>query len=269
MIDSARLGQLPFRKGVRPLFFLAFWMMLSSGCEKSDIPEPESDLIQITDYDGNTYYAKQIGDQWWMVNNLRSTHYSNGERIRKVESYFGWSTLQAGDRAYCYYNNNQGDEARIYGALYTWAAAVGGAIGSDENPSGIQGVCPEGWHLPSDEEWKELEIHLGMPHTEKDSEGIRGANVGSSLASSPHLWQDGYLKTNAAFGLSGFIAIPGGGRRYNGSFGHLGDNANFWTASQKDIEKAWGRHIYSDYSSIHRYSNVKSDGFSVRCVKDE
>ncbi len=81
-------------------------------------------------------------------------------------------------------------------------------------------------HVPSDEEWKGLEMHLGMSHSEKDNEGFRGQGVGSNLASSSELWQEGYLKTGGEFGKSGFIAITGGGRRYNETLGHLGDNAN-------------------------------------------
>jgi uncharacterized protein (TIGR02145 family) len=145
---------------------------------------------------------------------------------------------------------------------------MNGMESTDINPSQIQGVCPEGWHLPSDREWKELEMFLGMTQAAAGSTGYRGTNEGSMLAHSADLWADGYLKRNPLFGTSGFVAQPSGGRRYNGTFGHLGDNANFWTATEKSSSAAWGRHLYSDYSTIHRYSNVKSDGFSVRCVKD-
>jgi len=94
-------------------------------------------------------------------------------------------------------------------------------------------------------------------------------HVGSKLASSPDGWVDGYLDSNPEFGSSGFNAKPGGGRRYDGTFGHKGDNANFWTATEYSNILSWGRHIYSSYSSVHRYRNAKSDGFSVRCVKDD
>lgn len=162
MIDSPLLGLLPSSwKGTLQLLLFSLWSILPAGCEKPEDQEPQSDLIRLTDYDGNTYFAKQIGDQWWMVNNLRTTRYSDGEQIMMVESPAEWAALNTGDRAYCYYDNNQGDEARIYGALYTWAAAMGGAASSESTPSGIQGVCPDGWHLPSDREWMELEMHPG------------------------------------------------------------------------------------------------------------
>jgi len=107
---------------------------------------------------------------------------------------------------------------------------MNGTTSSYGNPSEVQGVCPDGWHLPSDEEWKELEMYLGISPDTVDAIGLRGIIIGSKLASSPEGWVDGYLNSN---------------------------------------ERAWGRHIYSSNSSVHRYMNVKSDGFSVRCVKDE
>lgn len=116
--------------------------------------------------------------------------------------------------------------------LYTWPAAMNGSTGSYSNPSEVQGVCPDGWHLPSDEEWKELEIFLGMAPDTVDIIGLRGTDIGSKLASSSEGWVDGYLDGNPVFGSSGLNAKPGGGRRYDGTFGHKGDNANFWTATE-------------------------------------
>ena len=92
--------------------------------------------------------------------------------------------------------------------------------------------------------------------------------VNIKLASSPEGWVDGYLDSNPVFGTSGFNAKPGDGRRYDGTFDHKRDNANFWTATEYSNIQALGRHIYSSYSTVHRYKNTKSDGFSVRCVKD-
>ena len=220
------------------------------------------------DYDGNSYSTIQLGQQWWMVNNLRTTHYADGTEIHLVEDISVWEALGFEEKAYCFYNNDKDNESQIFGALYTWPAAMNGAESSDNNPSDVQGVCPDGWHLPSDREWKELEQFLGMDENATNIIGLRGTNQGSKLASSAELWLDGYLDSDDAFGSSGFNAQPAGGRRYNGSFGHKGDNANFWTTTAYSNIRAWGRHIYSDYSSMHRYRNAKSDGFSVRCVKD-
>jgi len=237
-------------------------------CEKKEVPEIESLLGTLIDYDGNSYRTKQIGNQWWMVNNLKTTHYADGTEILLVESISVWESMGYKEKAYCFYNNDENDESLSFGALYTWAAAMNDAPSSINNPSEVQGVCPDGWHVPSDQEWKELEMFLGMAEAATASIGLRGTNQGSKLASSAGLWLDGYLDSNEAFGSSGFNAQPGGGRRYNGSFGHVGNNANFWTATEYSNIRAWGRHIYSQYSSMHRYRNAKSDGFSVRCVKD-
>lgn len=252
------------------LLAIACIATLIPGCEKSDEDVNEKQVATITDYDGNIYQILQIGDQWWMADNLKTTHYADGTGIELVESAAVWEMMDADNRAYCYYNNDENNEDFTYGALYTWAAAMNGAAGSDLNPSGVQGVCPDGWHLPSDQEWKELELHLGMSQADVDEAGPRGLDVGvgSKLAINLAYWADGYLKSHPAFGTSGFSALPGGGRRYNGSFGHAGDNANFWSATEYDGNLAWGRHLYSSYSTVFRYTDVKSDGFSVRCVRD-
>lgn len=254
--------------GTRLLFFIGT-ALLTYSCDKQEDEDFSSPLTTVTDYDGNTYRTVQIGMQWWMASNLLSTHYADGTEIPEVESTSAWEALGSRDSAYCYYNNNTSREAFTYGALYTWAAALDGAESSQNNPSGIQGVCPDGWHLPSDAEWKELELYLGMSQTEADTTGPRGIDLGSQLAVNTDLWADGLLESSATFGSSGFLALPGGGRRYDGTFGHLGDNANFWSATESDSAKAWGRHLYSIYTTLHRYHNVKSDGFSVRCVKDK
>jgi len=255
--------------GYKLLFVLPCLLLMTCACEKNEVSETETKLGTIVDYDGNRYHTKKLGDQWWMVNNLKTTYYSDGTEIRLVESDTVWEALGYEDKAYCYYNNGENSEEQTYGALYTWAAVMNGNPSSDRIPSGVQGVCPDGWHVPSDSEWKELEMYLGMSAAATDSMGLRGSNQGSKLASSASFWKDGYLESDPAFGTSGFHAQPGGGRRYDGSFGHKGDNANFWTATEHSIVRAGGRHIYSSYSSVHRYKNIKSDGFSVRCVKDD
>ena len=259
------------RAGSKYLSLLALLCVMTFpySCEKSEDPEIDTHLGTVTDYDGNSYSAIQLGDQWWIVTNLKTTHYADGTEIPLVENTSDWENLGYDDKAYCFYNNSTNNEARIYGALYTWAAAMNGATNNYSNPIEVQGVCPDGWHLPSDEEWKELEMFLGMSQDTVDIIGLRGTDIGSKLASSPGGWEDGYLDSNPVFGTSGFNAKPGGGRRYDGTFGHKGDNANFWTATEYSDIRAWGRHIYSSYSSVHRYRNAKSDGFSVRCVKDD
>ena len=247
---------------------MAAVLTLFTACERHEQQAVETELGTVLDYEGNKYRTIKLGEQWWMVNNLKTTHYADGTEIPLVESISTWEALGYEDIACCFYDNGINNEKQTYGALYTWPAVMNGHPSSDSNPSGVQGVCPDGWHVPSDSEWKELEMYLGMTEPAADSMGLRGANQGSMLASSASLWLDGYLDSNPDFGSSGFHAQPGGGRRYDGTFGHKGDNANFWTATEYSNIRAWGPHIFSQYSSVHRYRNVKSDGFSVRCVQD-
>ena len=104
----------------------------------------------LTDYDGNVYHTVEIGQQCWMRENLRTTHYSDGTEILP-----GGATFSA-TVAYRYAPNDNSSNVPFYGYLYNWAAVMHGAAGSYANPSGVQGVCPEGWHVPSDAEWIQM-----------------------------------------------------------------------------------------------------------------
>ena len=223
----------------------------------------------VSDYDGNTYNTIQIGTQTWMAENLKTTHYANGTEIPLVENTTDWDNLGYTNKAMCYYDNSS-TNANTYGALYTWAAAMNGANSSSSNPSNVQGVCPSGWHLPSDAEWKQLETYLGMSQADVDDSGYgyRGTNEGSKLAGNSGLWNDGDLENNAAFGTSGFTALPGGYRGYDGTFYILGEGANFWIAEEDISSYAWRRKLDFNHSGVVRYRSDNRNGFSVRCVKD-
>jgi uncharacterized protein (TIGR02145 family) len=119
-----------------------------------------SSSTTVTDFDGNVYNTITIGSQVWMAENLKTTHYSDGTAIPLVTGNSNWDTLTATSKAYCWYNDDVINKA-TYGALYTWAAAMNGAASVTTNPSGVQGVCPTGWHLPSDAEWTQLTDYLG------------------------------------------------------------------------------------------------------------
>jgi len=228
----------------------------------------------LTDYDGNVYQTVTIGNQEWMAENLKVTHYPNGTAIPLVTDNTEWKNLSDNntDDAYCYYNNNTSNEINTYGALYTWAAAMGdNAISSNTNPSGVQGVCPDGWHLPSDEEWKQLEMYLGMSQVDADSAGWgRGTNEASKLAGNSGLWTDGSLENDTTFGTSGFSALPSGYRDsyYDGSFYDLGDWGYWWSSTEGNSSGAYRRTLSYDNTDILRNSINKSNGFSVRCIGD-
>ena len=227
----------------------------------------------ITDYDGNTYSTVFIGTQCWMVENLKTTHYASGTLIPNVTSNSAWGALADNDTndAYCYYNNDANGEANTYGALYTWAAAMGDdAVSSSTNPSGVQGACPTGWHLPSDSEWKQLEMQLGMSQTDADGINFRGTDQGSQLAGNSTLWNNGNLENNVNFDTSGFKALPGGYRHdYHGTFVRLGGDGYWWSSTEFSSTSAWYRNIFNNRLDVGRSTYYsKSSGISIRCTKD-
>ena len=201
----------------------------------TDKPDITGQTGTLSDYDGNTYGWIGIGKQAWMSENLKTTHYSDGTSIPYVEDNDQWDNLGTQGKAYCWYDH-QSTNRDIYGGLYTWAGAMNGAVSSDSNPSGIQGACPDGWHLPSDSEWKQLEIFLGMSPTEANNTGYRGSDEGGKLKEigiSPW-WGPNSGATNE----SGFSALPGGNRFVGWYFDYLGELAVFWSASHKSTETA-------------------------------
>jgi len=141
---------------------------------------PEDTVGTVTDFDGNVYKTIKIGEQWWMAENLKTTHYADGSAL--VDGTDSGDIFSDYDtKYYFWYNNDSLTYAETYGALYTWAAVMNKETSSNENPSGVQGICPVGWHVPSDEEWKELEMFLGMSREEADETGHRGTDEGAKM----------------------------------------------------------------------------------------
>ncbi|MBA7580412.1 hypothetical protein ES708_22303 [subsurface metagenome] len=226
------------------------------------------DNSTIPDYDRNVYQTVQIGNQVWMKENLKSTKYADGTPIPLVTDDAAWAALGDNntDKAYCYYDNSS-TNGDTYGALYTWAAAMNGAGTSSSNPSGIQGVCPDGWHLPSDAEWKELEMYLGMSQSDADNTGFRGTDEGGKLkeTGTTH-WNS---PNTGATNESGFSALPGGYRYTSyGYFYYIGYYCYWWSATEYYPNHAGIRYLNYNYSSVYRFNYLKSYGFSVRCVRD-
>jgi uncharacterized protein (TIGR02145 family) len=219
----------------------------------------------VADYDGNVYPTVQIGEQVWMAENLKTTHYADGSAILLVEGNTDWDNLTPSDKAYCWYDNSTANRD-IYGGLYTWAAAMNGAAGSNANPSGVQGVCPDGWHLPSDAEWKEMEIYLGMLPSTADNTGLRGSEGGKLKEAGETHWNS---PNTGATNESGFTALPAGYRHSSGTFAAEGFSAFFWTAAQSDISQAWHRELYYDGGGVYRTGINMDYGYSVRCVQGE
>jgi len=209
----------------------------------------------VSDIDGNCYSTIQIGEQWWMVENLKVTHYNNGEEIPNITNNGVWSGLSTG--AYGVYDNSTSN-ADVYGNLYNWYAV-------DDS----RGLCMDGWHVPSDEEIMELEMYLGMSEEDANGPLWRGTDEGSQLAGNSNLWNDGDLENNSEFGTSGFDALPAGYRdNSNGSYYNMGNSGAFWSSSEDGSSNAWNRKLDYDSSNVGRNYYTKQSGESVRCLGD-
>ena len=187
---------------------------------------------KIKDIDGNSYGVVKIGSQYWMRENLKVTRAPDGSAIT----------------SYAY--NNDTSKVKNYGRLYTWSVAMNGTI-----TARARGICPSGWHVPDDEEFKVLEMALGMTRQEADlSNGWRGNTVGTQMKKG---------------GSSGYDAPLGGRRGSNGAYSLLERAEYVWTSSESGTQYAWRRclDLYSD--QVGRYDTFdKNYGFSVRCVRD-
>jgi uncharacterized protein (TIGR02145 family) len=219
---------------------------------------PDLTYGTLTDIDGNSYKTIQIGTQVWMAENLRTTHYSDGTTIPLVTGDDSWSALTYNDKAFCWFNNDSASNAITYGALYTWTAAMNGAVSSSSSPSGIQGVCPSGWHLPSDNEWTILTDYLG---------GLDVAGTKLKETDTLHWRSPNTVATNE----SGFTALPGGHRSYDAIWWDIRDLGFWWSSTEEDYYSRWYRVIVSTESTaeMYRRTSLYQDGFSVRCVKGD
>lgn len=210
--------------------------------------EESNDAGTVTDYDGNVYPAVKIGDQIWMAENLKVTHYSDGTAISNVVDGTEWNNLALTDKAYSYENNSVDSD---YGIFYTHSAAVNGAGSSDSNPSGIQGVCPVGWHIPSVAEFDQLTLS-------------GNANVLKETGTTH------WLAPNDSNNETGFTALGGGFRNSLGQFIELKESGNWWSSEIRTNypHQAFGFEI--GLTGFEAYSTIKSldSGLSVRCVKD-
>jgi uncharacterized protein (TIGR02145 family) len=210
----------------------------------------------VTDIDGNVYETIKIGGQWWMAENLKVLHYSNGDSISQATGDGTWEV--AGMGAWCNYDNDSA-YVSIYGRLYNWFAAAD-----------TRNIAPTGWHVPTDDEWKTLEKSLGMSQVSADSINWRGNNEGSQLkeTGSDH-W---YAPNTSATNERGFTALGAGFRGYDGDFNtSLKGYAYFWSTDRfpmYDTSSSYGRELSAGYTQINRGGFVKQDGFSIRCVKD-
>jgi uncharacterized protein (TIGR02145 family) len=195
-----------------------------------------------------------LGTQCWMSENLK---YNVGCGNWAYSYDNGWCG--------CYGDNNANCET--YGTLYQWSGAMNGST-----TAGAQGRCPIGWHVPTDGEWKTLEMHLGMSETQANGNGWRGTNEGAKLAGNYDLWINGNLRIHPDFGSTGFDVLPGGFRAANhlGQYFNLGEETSYWTSSSFDATN-WATIRFFRYnnSEIGRGDTYEKQTTSyVRCIKD-
>jgi len=227
---------------------------------------PDLDYDTVVDIDGNMYATIEIAGQIWMAENLKVTHYPDGTPVPEITDEAEWNAMAPGTQAFCWYEN-QIEYRDSSGALYTWAAAMYGGLSSDT--SDVQGLCPDGWHLPSDGEWKELEMALGMSQGDADNYDWRGTDEGGRLKETGYSnWS---LPNEGATNSTGFTAVPGGFRSVKGLFYNFNAYATFWSATENESTtgNAWYRALSYQQEGVYRHQNTKQMGLSVRCVKDQ
>ena len=222
----------------------------------------------VTDVDLNTYNTVQIGDQCWMRENLKTTKFADGTDIS-----LGTSANKT--RALRMWPNLTSSYVNGYGYLYNWSAVMHGDISSNTNPSGVQGICPDGWHVPSDVEWTIMEQNLTYMNV--TGTGFRGNHAakmagGSNWSSSTNSDAAGNMYA-ANRNISGFTAVPAGS--YEGAanqtiltYSYLNSRAFFWSSTEYNNNNSFYRGLYNYESRVYRSSGGKQDGFSVRCLKN-
>jgi uncharacterized protein (TIGR02145 family) len=208
----------------------------------------------VTDYDNNIYNTVLIGNQCWMKENLRARSYQNGTLIPIITNSVTWTTLNTGGR--CWYNNDSTSYAMVFGSLYNWHAIVNS-----------NGLCPAGWHVPTDLEWQTMEMYLGMSASQASSTDWRGTDEGGKLKMTGFLFWNS--PNTGATNSSGFTALPGGGRSYSDGFYYsYGNSSGWWTSSSYSTTQSWERDLGHDRATINRrYINYKTGSY-VRCLKD-
>ncbi|NDB34622.1 MAG: hypothetical protein EB023_04615 [Flavobacteriia bacterium] len=211
------------------LLGLSFILILCFSCTKKD-QDPVSDI------DGNSYKAVGIGKQIWMAEDLKVTKFRNGDSIPRIQSVIDWEiAYQSYQPACCYFDNDPSK-----GMLYNWYAL--------NDP---RGLAPEGWHVPTDDEWRTLEKKL------KEDQGTKMKNT------------SGWNNSGNGDNSSGFAGLPRGYRYNEGYYYKFGEEGFYWTSTESGSLNAWNRSLKFDSPQLLRGNYNKNGGFSIRCMKDD
>lgn len=208
---------------------------------------PNLNYGELMDIDGNKYATITIGNQTWMAENLRSSRYSNGDSIPNIQKHAEWNNYKSG--AWVHYNNNSSFDL-MHGKLYNWYAI--------SNPNKI---CPDGWRVPSNQDWTILFDYLG---------GIEfaGHKLKSNLKAAWAIEYNGQKTTVKTSNQSGFSAMASGYRGLNVDFVLLTYRSSFWSINEYNEADAFHSEIFWNGDEIGWYNTYKSDGLSCRCIKD-
>jgi len=217
------------------------WLLIICACEKESTKPKDEGTGTATDIEGNTFKTIKIGNQVWMAENLKVTHFRNGDPIPQISDDSQWYDLTSG--ACCNYDNDS-SKVEVYGRLYNWYAV-----------NGSRKIAPTGWHVPSDAEWQTLIDYLGGDEVA----GGKLKGTGTDYWTEPN---------TGATNESDFSAMPGGFRDAYGNFNSIGGSAWFWTATASSENAAWYWMLsYAQANAVHD-PYTKRSAYSVRCIKD-
>jgi uncharacterized protein (TIGR02145 family) len=215
---------------------------------------PQLTYQTVSDIDGNTYKTIKIGTQEWLAENLKTTRLNDGTAIPLIADDYEWSRLNT--PAYCWYYNDEAVFKNIYGGYYNWYTVSSGKL------------CPAGWHVPGEDDWKVFKLFLGMTPEQIESQNFPVTEAGNKIKETgTHNWVE---ESVTASNESGFTALPGGSRGEGGDFGGEGGGGGWWSATQV------AQHFFpiSHWVVSHAGWIFKSEmvsqkyGLNVRCVKD-
>jgi len=213
----------------------------------TNIPCPGTPTVE---YEGQVYNTIQIFSQCWLKENLNVGLMINGNQNQTNNSII---------EKYCY--NNNPDSCTKYGGLYQW-----NEIMQYTTKEGVQGICPPGWHLPMDEEWKVLEgavdSQYGIGNKIWDNDAFRGHDAGTNLKTT-----SGWNNNGNGTDLYGFSGLPCGHHYLGGAFYDIGNYAYWWTSTGDVNNFAYGRHLDYTRQEVYRF-NLRYYGFPVRCLRD-
>jgi uncharacterized protein (TIGR02145 family) len=207
----------------------------------------------VTDIDGNRYTVVTIGEQKWLGEDLKTTRYNDGTPVPNVTDITEWRHYES--PAYAWYNNDITNKD-TFGAMYNWWAA-----------GSRPGLCPKGWRVASDDDWKKLEEFLGMTPEQIEGTAMRGTDEGGKLKETgTRTWTSSGEEVTDEYGFS---VVPGGRRADNGIFSNMTRTATYWTSTETSASCAIYRHFGAGNNQIGRnISAEKKYGLAVRCIKN-